>query len=576
MRVRANVKLVGRRHQVRLWPVKILLGQLVITLFVTFLSSTPIAFAAAPVVSTSATIANGALDPNILVISTNFATDLNKFVFTVDVGTTGLTFDSAAFISSTRVRLNFRGSAQAGSISVQANISAFMPVADSPSNTLTITVPNPLIAQTITFDALTPMTVTDSGQILSASSTSGLDVSFSSKTPNICRIILQKIQPLVAGTCSIKASQSGNSTYKAAPDIIKSLTISSQGSGVVENPVTPSPAVTTFATLEYSPDAPNPAYSDLTISYSGVGQFGATKLKLLVPIRATQNPAVFLVSSYSTDSENDQGFFVAKIQLVDKSGMAINRIEKAYEIRMPKGYFYSEVFWSSDGLIWQRILETVNETLPNDSHAAFFREVDGSVSILTDQLGLFGYRFPQEDIKVISPAQNLALNGQLQLGSSEGSGTGALTFGTTTAAVCTVTPDGVVSAKQAGKCFVFVRKNAAQQFIDSVSSKAIIMVEKSELTGKSHDALPSSKSSCDYLTYSLSQSATTVEAVFCPKNAGKVATLYVRAKASTRNWVDKKVATAIIDSNGFATFQVTPAIGASKFLHVFVGGKHWI
>ena len=103
----------------------------IIFLLATFMSGTEIARAVTPAFSTSSNISNGALDPNILVNSTNFVTDINKFVFTVDVGTTGLTFDSAAFINSTRVRLNLRGTAQAGSISVQANISAFNPVAFS-------------------------------------------------------------------------------------------------------------------------------------------------------------------------------------------------------------------------------------------------------------------------------------------------------------------------------------------------------------------------------------------------------------------------------------------------------------
>ena len=556
----------------------------IIFLLATFMSGTEIARAVTPAFSTSSNISNGALDPNILVNSTNFVTDINKFVFTVDVGTTGLTFDSAAFINSTRVRLNLRGTAQAGSISVQANISAFNPVADNPSNILTITVPDPLIAQTITFDAFTPMNVTDNDQIISASSTSGLDVSFSSKTPNICRIVSQKIHALVAGNCAIKASQSGNSTYKAAPEIINSVTISPAISGVVEKTVTKPPAVTTFATLEYSPDVPSTIFRDLIISSSGIGQIGATKLRLLVPDRATQSPAVFLVSSYSTDSENDQGFFVAKVQLVDKSGTSINRIEKAYEINMPKGYFYSEVFWSSDGLIWQRILETINKTLPNDSHAAFFREVDGSVSILTDQLGLFGYRFPQEDLKVLSPAQSLALNGQIQLSSSGGSGTGALTFGTSTAAVCTVTPDGVVSAKQAGKCFVFVRKYAAQQFIDSVSSKMVLSVQGSTpVVSNIQSSTPAAtnkwsavvgQTTCTFLSYSLTALSGQVQANFCPQDAGKVAILYVRSASSTRKWVDKKVASVVIDSNGTAVFDVALTVSTSNYLHVFVNGEH--
>lgn len=552
----------------RSWPLKIRLAQLVVVLYTTLLSSMPTAFAVAPVISTSTTIAHGALDPAILVNSGNFFTDLNKYNFTVDAGTTGLTFDSVAFINPTRVRINLRGTAQAGSISVQASVSAFEPVADSQSNTLTITVPNPLVSQTITFDALTPITVNDDGQILSASSTSGLDVSFSSITPNTCRIVSRKIQALVAGTCTIKASQSGNSTYQSAVDIIQTVLISPAPSEVADNPVTHPPAVNTIGTLDYSPDSSNTSYKEFNIFPHSFGQNGATTVKLQVPIQATKTAAVFLVSSYSSYSENDQGFFVARVQLADKSGMAITQIEKVYKINMPRGYFYSEIYWSSDGLMWQRILETLNKLLPNDTHASFFREVDGSVSILTNQLGLFGYRFPQEDLKVHSPIQTLALSGQIELSYSGGSGTGAITFGTSTSAVCSVTSDGVLRGKQPGKCFVFVRKYAAQFFIDTVSTMTVITIEKPIIT------VP--KSSCNNLAYSLVQSASQVEAIFCPKNTGQVATLYVRVKTSANKWVDKKVATVIIDSNGLAVFKVTRKIGTSKFLHVFIDGKHGI
>lgn len=576
MEVYSIVKLFGKRHELRPRRAMTSRGHLLLALFATLLSGTPMAFAAAPVISTSTTITNGALDPVILINGSNFFTDLNKFNFTVDAGSTELSFDTAAFINPTSVRLTLRGTAQAGSITVQASVSAFYPVADTQSNTLTITVPKPLIAQSITFDSLKPMTVTDSNQILSASSTSGLDVSFLGITPYICRIVSQKIQPVTAGTCSIVAYQNGNSSYQAAPNIIQSFMISAADSGVVDKPDIDPPKVNTIGTLEYSPSTPTTTDKDFTFFSSGDGQNGTMTVKLQVPSQTTKNPVVFLVSSYSSDSENNRGFFVVDIEIVDKNGFAINHLEKAYKITMPRGYFYSEIFWSSDSLTWQRITEIKNETLPDDEHSVFFREVNGSVSILTDQHGLFGYRYPQEDLKVLSRVKTLAIGGQTQLDCSGGSGTGEVTYGTTTATVCAVTTDGIVSAKQAGKCLVFARKYAAQHFIDTVSGNTTIIVGKSEATGKGQDGLPRPKTPCDTLSYSLSQSATKVEAIFCPKNAGQVATLYVRVETSANKWVNKKVATVIIDSKGVAVFKVTRKIGTSKFLHVFIDGKHGI
>ena len=553
-------------------------------LITNFLTGIQIARAVTPALSSTSNISNGVVNPNIVVKSTNFVTDLNKFDFTVDVGTTGLTFDSAAFINSTSVRLNLRGTALAGSISIQANTAAFKPVTDNLSNTLTINVPDPLIVQTITFDDLLPMTVTDIGQILSASSTSGLDVSFSSKTPNTCRIVSQKINALAAGVCSIKASQNGNSTYQAALDNIKSITISAANSVVVEKPASVLSNGTTLATVEYSPDTANSTYRDLVISSSGKGQLGATKLKLLVPSGATKSRAAFLVSSYSSDSENEQGFFVARIGLVNEFGVVLNKLEKVYKVNMPRGYLYSEIFWSDLGTMWQRIPETMKESLPTDSHAAFFREVDGSVSLLTDQLGLFGYRFPQSDLEISSPASKLMVGSQIQLSSEGGSGTGDVSFGTTTSQVCTVTPAGVLTGTQAGACFITARKNASEHYIDTLSNKIIITIQgSSPVASNSKSSAPVvakkeanivGQTTCTFLSYSMTSLAGQVQASFCPEDAGKVAILHVRSSSSTRKWIDKKVASVVIDSNGVAVFDTTLEISNSNFLHVFVSGEH--
>ena len=66
---------------------------LAISLFLAsnFLTGIEIAHAVAPVISTSSTISNGAIDPIILVSGNNFAQDADKFAFIVDIGTTGLT-----------------------------------------------------------------------------------------------------------------------------------------------------------------------------------------------------------------------------------------------------------------------------------------------------------------------------------------------------------------------------------------------------------------------------------------------------------------------------------------------------
>jgi hypothetical protein len=84
------------------------------------------------------------------------------------------------------------------------------------------------LSQTITFNAIPAMTVTSADQAISATSTSLLSVRFTSTTPAVCTIVSgNKIKAVSAGTCSITASQAGNSTYSAAKNVIKSFVLAS-------------------------------------------------------------------------------------------------------------------------------------------------------------------------------------------------------------------------------------------------------------------------------------------------------------------------------------------------------------
>jgi len=80
--------------------------------------------------------------------------------------------------------------------------------------------------QTISFDALAEKTEGDAEFVLNATATSGLPVKFISSNANIAQIIEgNKVKIVGVGTCDIIAQQTGDGTYDAAPEIIKSLKI---------------------------------------------------------------------------------------------------------------------------------------------------------------------------------------------------------------------------------------------------------------------------------------------------------------------------------------------------------------
>jgi hypothetical protein len=551
---------------------KFLAAMLIFTVFV----ETPSANAIAPLINSLKSLSNGAANPTLIVTGVNFAADNDKFHFTVDLGTTGLRFDSLAYVDSSHVRFNFTGSAGAGTIKIQAAATAFDPVAGDVSNTLSIDIPDALINQLISFKAPSSMSVGDADQAPIASSSSFLSVETMSNTPSVCTIDFSKIHAVSAGTCLIKASQAGNSTYAAAQDVIKSFTISSAVTGASNTAPTVSPIASNLGSFQYFPDAPISSYAEIIVAPNDVLQGTPTHIQFLVPSRATDGPAVFLVSSFSSDIETTQGYFVTRISLVDKTGAAISYVAGAYEIKMPAGAFYAELYWSSDGQIWQKIPESKTEFLPMDSHAIYFHEKDGSSSILTNQLGLFGYRKAQAPLTLTSPATTLNLGAQMTLAATGGSGSAVVNFGTTTAAICSVTPGGLLTGVKEGKCLLTARKYASSNYIDTLSNTVVVEVKSTKVNTKTSSTVITSKSTCDSLSYSISNSSTSVEATLCPRDAGKTAILYVRSNSSTRKWVDKKVASAIIDENGNVTFKVTAIIGNSNFLHVFVNGEHRI
>jgi sugar lactone lactonase YvrE len=78
--------------------------------------------------------------------------------------------------------------------------------------------------QTITFNPV-PNQVLGAPLTLSASASSNLTVSFTSQTPAVCTVSSTTATLVKAGTCTIQASQSGNTVYLAAPPVVRSFSV---------------------------------------------------------------------------------------------------------------------------------------------------------------------------------------------------------------------------------------------------------------------------------------------------------------------------------------------------------------
>ncbi len=137
--------------------------------------------------------------------------------FSVAGGIASLSATSELTNSQGLASVNVTAGNAPGAVTINANFSAF-------TATATLTV-NASGAQSITFGALSNLVLGASPFALSATTSSGLSVIYVSTTPSVCTVSGVVLTLVAAGTCSITASQPGNSTYAAAAPVTQTFTI---------------------------------------------------------------------------------------------------------------------------------------------------------------------------------------------------------------------------------------------------------------------------------------------------------------------------------------------------------------
>ncbi len=81
-------------------------------------------------------------------------------------------------------------------------------------------------SQSISFAALLERALGGAAFDVVASSSAGLPVTFSTSTSAVCSVTGVSVNVLAVGTCTIAANQAGNSNYNAAPQVLRSFTVS--------------------------------------------------------------------------------------------------------------------------------------------------------------------------------------------------------------------------------------------------------------------------------------------------------------------------------------------------------------
>ncbi len=151
---------------------------------------------------------------------------------------TPVTFSSspASVCSVSGTTLTFNGTGLCSVTATAAGSDVYQPASTSQNI-------NVLFGQTITFAAISSQNV-NTTLALKATASSGLSVSFTSSTAGVCTISGTTASFLTPGTCTIKATQTGNGSYAPATPVVRSFSVTSE-SGLGFIPVTPCRVVDT-------------------------------------------------------------------------------------------------------------------------------------------------------------------------------------------------------------------------------------------------------------------------------------------------------------------------------------------
>ena len=110
-------------------------------------------------------------------------------------------------------------------------------------------------SQTIAFGALSNQALGTAPFTLSATTSSGLAVSFASTTPAVCTVSGTTVTLVAGGTCTIQATQAGNANYAAATPVNQSFQVNTASFTLTSNPtsMTVAPGQPGTFTLKVTP-----------------------------------------------------------------------------------------------------------------------------------------------------------------------------------------------------------------------------------------------------------------------------------------------------------------------------------
>jgi hypothetical protein len=197
-----------------------------------------------------------------------------------------------------------------------------------------------------------------------------------------------------------------------------------------------------------------------------------------VPSLATATDTKWLVRPTVSPAAVTSGYTSLEIVATTVStGAGLTKFAVPLEIRIPRPASDGiPAFSTDDGLTWTELAQITSNLLPANLNEGYFVNEDGSFILFTRHLTLFGIRKPTAVVEIGTTTNQLELGKTTFLVISGGSGSGNISFQTSTPKVCAVSQTGFIVGIAAGNCFVTATKSASEIFMDTTSNPLKIVI----------------------------------------------------------------------------------------------------
>jgi hypothetical protein len=203
------------------------------------------------------------------------------------------------------------------------------------------------------------------------------------------------------------------------------------------------------------------------------------KVTVVVAENTVTEATKFSLSPVAAGMNSETGATVFRLSATLASGASVNTFAKPLEITIPAGANGASAAWSIDGFAWSIIPQLTSKVLPDGQADGYFINPDGSFTLLTRHLTIFGFRMKQAALSLTSDASIIHADKSALLTTAGGSGSGALVYISSTTSICSVNSAGTVLGISAGTCLLVATKAASGIYMDA-SAKLSLQILAAE------------------------------------------------------------------------------------------------